>query len=53
MDVLYVLGVRQWFSILHSQEDSSRVADMGYPEGALPIGGDLVGTLLSEHPSEH
>jgi hypothetical protein len=26
---------------------------MGYPKGSLPVGGELVGTLPSEHPPEH
>jgi hypothetical protein len=52
-EVLYVLGVWQWFSILHSHADASRVADLGYLKGALPAGEELVGTLLSEHLPEH
>jgi hypothetical protein len=53
MEVLYVPWIRQWLSILCSQADTSRVADLGHSEGALPTGGELVITLLSEHPSEH
>jgi hypothetical protein len=26
---------------------------LGHTEGALPVGGELVSTLLSEHPPEH
>jgi hypothetical protein len=52
-EVLYVLGVWQWFSILQSHADASRAADLGYPKGALPAEEELVGTLLSEHLSEH
>jgi hypothetical protein len=39
IEVLYVPWIRQWFSILLSQADASRVADLGYPEGALLAGG--------------
>jgi hypothetical protein len=35
MDVLYVPRVRQWFSILRSEADVSRAADLGHPEGTL------------------
>jgi hypothetical protein len=52
-ELFYVRGVWQWFSILHSQADASGVANLGYPEGALPARGELVGTLPIEHPSEH
>jgi hypothetical protein len=52
-DVLYALWIRQWFSILHSQADTSRATDLGHLKGALPAGGELVSTVLSEHPSEH
>jgi hypothetical protein len=51
--VLYVPWIRQWFAILCSQEDTSRVADLGHTEGALSAGGELVSTILSEHPLEH
>jgi hypothetical protein len=53
MKVFYLSRVRQGFSILRSQVDASRAVDLGYSEASLPTGGDLVGTLLSEHPSEH
>jgi hypothetical protein len=53
MDVLYVPWIRQWFSILRSQVDTSKAADLGHSKGALPAGGELVSTLLSEHPPEH
>jgi hypothetical protein len=33
--------------------DASGAVDLGYLEGSLPNGGELVGTLLSEHPPEH
>jgi hypothetical protein len=29
-EVLYAPWIRQWFSILHSQADTSRVADLGH-----------------------
>jgi hypothetical protein len=32
---------------------SSRAANLGYLEGSLLAGGELAGTLLSEHPPEH
>jgi hypothetical protein len=51
--VFYGPGVWQYFSILHSQADASKVADLGYLEGALPARGELVGTFPSEHPPEH
>jgi hypothetical protein len=53
MDVLYVPWIRQWFSILRSQVDTSRPTDLGHSEAALPAGGDLVSTLSSEHSPEH
>jgi hypothetical protein len=51
--VLYVPWIRQWFSILCNQADTSRAADLGHLEGALLAGGVLVSTLSSEHPLEH
>jgi hypothetical protein len=51
--VLCVSWIRQWFSILRSQADTSRAAELSHSKGALPAGGELVSTLLSEHPSEH
>jgi hypothetical protein len=53
MEVLYVPWIRQWFSILHSQTDTTRVADLGHSEGALPAGGELVSTLSSGHPPDN
>jgi hypothetical protein len=53
MEVLYVPWVVQWFSILRSQTDTSRVAYLGHTEGTLSVGGDLVSSFLSEHPPEH
>jgi hypothetical protein len=53
IEVLYVPWICQWLSILHSQANTSRVANLGYLKGALPVGGEHVGTLLSEHPPEH
>jgi hypothetical protein len=52
-EVLYVLWIRQWFSILRSQADTSRATDLGHSEGALPVEGELVSTLSGEHPPEH
>jgi hypothetical protein len=34
-EVLYVPWIRQWYRILHSQEDATGVADMCYSEGTL------------------
>jgi hypothetical protein len=51
--LFYVLRVRQWFTILRSQADASRVADLGHLEWSHPTGGELVGTLLSEDSPEH
>jgi hypothetical protein len=51
--VFYVPRVWQWLSILDSQADTSRVVDLGYPEGTLLAGGELVGTLLGKHTPEH
>jgi hypothetical protein len=51
--VLYVSWVVQWFSILCSQADTSRVANLGHAEGALPVRGELVSSFSSEHPPEH
>jgi hypothetical protein len=53
MEVLYVPWSMQWFSILHNQADTSRAADLDHSEGALPVGGELVSTISSEHPLEH
>jgi hypothetical protein len=53
MEVLYVPWIMQWFSILHNQADTSRVADLDHSEGALPVGGELVSTISSEHSLEH
>jgi hypothetical protein len=53
MEVLYVPWIRQWFSIFHSQVDTSRAADLGHSEGALLAEGEFVITLSSEHPPEH
>jgi hypothetical protein len=52
-EVFYAPGVRQWFSILRSRVDTSGAVDLGYPKGSVPAGGELVGTLPSEHPPEH
>jgi hypothetical protein len=52
-EVLYISWIRQWFSILLSQVNTSRVTDLGHSEGSLIAGGELVSTLSSEHPSEH
>jgi hypothetical protein len=52
-EVFYVPTIRQWFSILRSYVDASRVAYLGHLEGCLLVGGELVGTLPSEHPLEH
>jgi hypothetical protein len=43
----------QWFSILLSQADISRMTHLGHAEGALLAGGELVSTFSSEHPPEH
>jgi hypothetical protein len=53
MEVLYVSWIRQWFSILRSQADTSRATDLGHSEGALPTTGELVSTPSSEHLLEH
>jgi hypothetical protein len=53
MEVLYVPWVVQWFSILRSQEDTSRATYLGHAKGALPDGGELVSSFSSEHSSEH
>jgi hypothetical protein len=52
-EVLYVPWIRHRFSILRSQVDTSRAADLGHSEGTLPAGGELLSTLSSEHPPEH
>jgi hypothetical protein len=53
MEVHYVPKIWQWFSIICSQVDASKVADMSYLEGALPAGGELVRTHPSKHALEH
>jgi hypothetical protein len=53
MEVLYLPRIWQWFSILHSQADASRATDLSYLEGAIPTGGELVGTILGKHSPEH
>jgi hypothetical protein len=53
MEVLYLPRICPWFSILNSQADASRAANLSYLEGAIPTGGELVGTLQGKHPPEH
>jgi hypothetical protein len=52
MEVLYVPWVWHWFSLLHSQADTSRSAHLGYPEGTFPASGKLVNALPVKHPPE-
>jgi hypothetical protein len=52
MEVLYVPWVWHWFSLLHSQADTSRSAHLGYPEGTFPAGGKLVHSLPIKHSPE-
>jgi hypothetical protein len=52
-DVLYVPMIRQWFSILCSQVDTSRKANLGHSKGPSQPRGELVSTLLSEYMSKY
>jgi hypothetical protein len=51
--VLCVPQVRQWLSIFDTQVVTSRAVDLGHSKGTLPVGGELVSTLSSQHLSEH
>jgi hypothetical protein len=42
MEVFYVPWIRQWCSILRSQVDASRPANLCHPKRTLPVGGELV-----------
>jgi hypothetical protein len=52
MEVLYVLWMWHWFSLLRCQADASRSAHLGYPVGTLLAGGKSVHALLAKHPPE-
>jgi hypothetical protein len=52
MEVLYVLWVWHWFSLLRCQADASRSAHLGYSVGTFPAGGKFVHALLAKHPPE-
>jgi hypothetical protein len=51
-EVLYVPWAWHWFSLLHSQTDTSRSAHLGYPEGTFLTGGKFVHALPVKHPPE-
>jgi hypothetical protein len=52
MEVFYVPWSWHWFSLLHSQADTSRSAHLGYPEGTFLAGGKFVHALPVKHPPE-
>jgi hypothetical protein len=52
-EVLYVSWIWQWCSILCSQADASRVADLSHSEGTLQAGGELVHSLMGKNALEH
>jgi hypothetical protein len=53
MKVLYIIKVGHLYSILRGQADTSRVAGLSYLEGTLPVGGELVCTLLGKYEPKH
>jgi hypothetical protein len=52
-EVLYISWIWQWHSILRSQADASRAADLCHPERTLPVGGELVCAFTGEYAPEH
>jgi hypothetical protein len=52
-EMLYVSWIWQWCSILRSQADTSRVGDLCYPKGTLPVGGEFVCAFTGEYASKH
>jgi hypothetical protein len=52
MEGLYVPRIWDWCSILRSQTDASRAANMCHMEGTLAAGGELVCTFTGEYASE-
>jgi hypothetical protein len=53
MEVLYVPWIWQWCSILRSQVDASRPADLCHLERTLPAEGELVCAFTSEYALKH
>jgi hypothetical protein len=51
--MLYVPWIWQWCSILRSQADACRAADLCHPDKTLPTGGELVCAFTGEYASEH
>jgi hypothetical protein len=41
-EVLYISWIWKWCSILHSQADASRLANLSHPKRTLPTRGELV-----------
>jgi hypothetical protein len=52
MEMLHVPRIWQWCSILHSQVDTSRSANLCHPKKMLPTGGELVCTFTGKYASE-
>jgi hypothetical protein len=52
-EVLYVLWIWQWCSILRSQVDTSRLTNLCHPKRTLPVGGELVCAFKRKYASEH
>jgi hypothetical protein len=52
MEMLHVPRIWQWCSILHSQVDTSRSANLCHPKKMLPTGGELVYTFTGKYASE-
>jgi hypothetical protein len=46
MEVLYIPWVVQWFSILRSQEDTSRATYLGHTKGPSQMGESLLAPSL-------
>jgi hypothetical protein len=52
-EVLYVPWICQWSSILHSQADSSRAANLCHPKRTLSVGGELACAFMGKYAPEH
>jgi hypothetical protein len=52
IEVLYAPMIWQWCSILRSRADASRAADLGYPKGTLPTGGECARAFMGKYALE-
>jgi hypothetical protein len=53
MEVLYVAMIWQWCSILFSQVDASRPANLCHLKWALPAEGELLQAFTGKYALEH